>query len=115
MATFQSGRGFLTRSTERCSEWNDTQVGDQLEVTKIVCSDPVAEFECGHPDEQIGEWNTNALGLTLAVDAASTQGDRRCDRMHGHDGHQFLEESLTLVAALCCIRSREPMSEFEQS
>jgi hypothetical protein len=40
------------------------------EVAKVGSRDAVAEFQGGHPDQQIGERKADALRLVLAVDLA---------------------------------------------
>ncbi len=84
-------------------------------MTNIVCSDPVTEFESSYADKKIRKRDTDAFGLTLAIDSTGAQSNLRCYGMHWNDRHQFLEKTLTLVTTLWGIRSGESMSKFNQS
>ena len=53
---------------QRCSELDDLKIRNKLEVTDIVGPDPVPEFKRRHPDGKIGKRDTDAFGLSLAVD-----------------------------------------------
>src|SRR5664279_4200409 len=55
---------------ERGLQGDDLEAGDHLEVAKVGSRYAVAEFQGGHPDQQIGERKADALRLILAVDLA---------------------------------------------
>ena len=48
---------------ERGLQGDDLEAGDHLEVAKVGSRDAVAEFQGGHPDQQIGERKADALRL----------------------------------------------------
>jgi hypothetical protein len=49
-------------------ELHDRKARHSLEVAEIGGAHTVAEFECGHADEQIGKSNLYSVSLVLAVD-----------------------------------------------
>lgn len=97
------------------SEPNDAQAGDLLEMADVSRPDSIAEFQCSHSDQEIGERNANALGLALTVDLSGP--DRYLDGhgLDGNGGQQLVEESLTLVALLRRLSTADPVSEFQGS
>jgi hypothetical protein len=48
----------------------DDEVRNEFEVAHVMGSNAVAELKRRHPDQEIGERDTNALRLSLTVDLA---------------------------------------------
>ena len=53
-------------------------------MAEVRCSDAVAEFHGGHPDQQIGERKADPFGLILAVDLPGTKRDWHSDGWMGN-------------------------------
>lgn len=58
------------------SERDHRDTGNGLEVAHIAGGNAVAKFQRRDPDQQVGEWQSDALGRALTVDLPSPESDR---------------------------------------
>jgi len=54
----------------------------------------VAEFEGGDTDQQVGKRNSHSPDLIFTIELACAKCYGYGDRIHGHGGQEFLNESL---------------------
>src|ERR1017187_1246324 len=93
---------------------DDLQAGDHLEVAKVGGSHAVAEFQCGHPDQQIRQREADAFGLILAVDLPGAQRDRYGDGMDGQSREQLLNKLVPRRLSLWRIGAGRTVGQFDQ-
>jgi hypothetical protein len=93
---------------------DDLQAGDHLEVAKVRCSHAVAEFQSGHPDQQIRKWKADAFGLILAIDLPRVQRDRHGDGMDGQSREQLLNKLVPRSLSLWRVGAGCTVGQFDQ-
>src|ERR1017187_337862 len=75
------------------SELHDPQARNAAKVAQVSGGDRIPEFHGGGADDEIAEWQVDAVGRPLAADPGD---DLRCDIVYGMEGHgrlQFIEEA----------------------
>ena len=90
------------------SEANDAQAGDLLEMADVGRPDSIAEFQRSHSDQEIGEWDANALGLALTVDLSGPDRDLDGHGLDGDTAQQLVEKLLAFVVPLRCLSTADP-------
>ena len=84
-------------------------------MAEVRSSDTVAEFQGGHPDQEIGERKADPLGLVLAVDLPGPKRDWHSDGMDGQRCEQFLDELLPLSSSRWRLSAGRTVGQFDQS
>lgn len=72
----------MRQDVARCSELSYREVRDDAEVTHVMRCNRISELKGSGTDQQIADRNAHAFCLEAAIDPASAQRDRRCNRFH---------------------------------
>ena len=94
---------------------DDLQTGNSVEVTDIVGSDRVAEFQSARTDDQIRKRQIDSLSRLFSTDASD---DFRCglgDRMDGNVRLQLIDKLSAPLAAFGCVGPVDTVGKFSRS
>src|ERR1017187_8794313 len=87
------GRDDGQKETGAASELHDPQTRNAAKVAQVSGGARIPEFRGGGADDEVAEWQVDAVRRLLAADPGD---DLRCDIGYGMDGHgrlQFIEEA----------------------
>jgi len=90
----------------------DLEAGDSLEVPQVAGGDRIPAFECAGADQQVIEWDDDALLRRFGMDFSGQFRGAGRDRIDRHRGLQVVEEGAAYLAAFRRVGAMDAMGEF---